>query len=74
MHVSPISKSIPANHVCPVRVWSVDPEQPLCKGIVGQVLHLSRGGVLVVVTPVTMVTEAVGVLNTEVKVLCLKRL
>ncbi len=54
-------------------VRSVDSVQLLGHSIVAQILHLSWGGVAVVVAPLAMATEAVGVLNTEVKVLWIRQ-
>ena len=39
---------------------SVNAVELPCQGVVGEVLHLMGGGVIVVVTPLSMVTETVG--------------
>ena len=41
----------------------------LSQSVVSMILHFCRCGVIVIVTAFTMVTEAVGVLHTKVKVL-----
>lgn len=43
---------------------SVNAVELPCQGVVGEVLHLMGGGVIVVVTPLSMVTETVSVLHT----------
>ena len=48
---------------------SIDPIKFLSQGVVAMVFYLLWGDIIVVVTPLPVVTEAVSVLHTEVKVL-----
>ena len=47
----------------------VNPVHVLCQVEVSQVLRLFRGGVIVIVTSISMCTEAMEVLNTQVEIL-----
>lgn len=59
--------SVPPERVC--LCGPVDAVHGLCRHQVPKILHLLGSGVVVVVSPVTMVTETVGVLNSQVKAL-----
>ena len=50
-------------------MWLVNAVQPLCQSVVGEVLHLLGGGVVMVVSTLTVVTEAVCVFHSQVKAL-----
>lgn len=52
----------------------VDAKHKLCRHEVAQVLHSVRRGVSVVVATFSMVTEAVGVLHTQVQTLDTKQI
>ncbi len=60
---------VSANRMGLAGIRHVNSVQSLGNRVVGQVLHLPWGGVMVVVSFLTMATEAVGVFNTKVKIL-----